>query len=238
MWKKKNYWLNPRNFDNKVLTEKEILIQFNLYNAFWLHDGYSKKPHAELTSGMCSNGYVNCSKVLDKPFLVEILAQQLVRLLRKSGIKEVDWVIGSPYAGITFSYEVAKAFKAIHGFTEKDPSDPKKKRMIWKRFNIPAEAKVLQIEELITTSGTFQEVRRAILKGNSEPVNFLPVVGVLIHRPPKLLINYKIDSEKIKIISLVERLMWAVDPSECPLCKGSSIRYRPKNHWAELTGNK
>ena len=238
MWREKSSWLNPRDFDNRVLTEEDILFQFSLCGAFWIHDGNPKKPHAELTSGLCSNGYVNCSKVFKKPFFTEILAQQLVQLLQKRGIGKVDWVIGSPYAGITFSYEVAKAFRATHGFTEKDPSDPKKKRMTWKRFSIPAEAKVLQIEELITTSGTFQEVRRAILEGNSEPVNFLPIVGTLIHRPPKLPINYKIDGEEIKVISLVEKLMWAVDPSECPLCKALSVRYRPKNHWAELTGNK
>jgi hypothetical protein len=147
-------------------------------------------------------------------------------------------VIGSPYAGITFSYEVAKAFRATHGFTEKDPSDPKKKRMLWKRFNIPAKSKVLQVEELITTSGTFKAVRRAIIEGNSEPVNFLPVVGVLIHRPPKLPVHYEINGEKIKIVPLVEKLMWAVDPSKCSLCRASSIRLSPKNHWAELTGKK
>ncbi len=231
--------LNPRAFDTKVLTEEEILHLFNLCGAFWFHDGDPKKSHAELTSGMCSNGYVNCPEVLKHPNLNEILALQLVRLLlRENGIGKVDWLIGSAYADITFSYEVAKALGAIHGFTEKDPINPEKKRMLWKRMTIPAKAKVLQVEELITTSGTFKEVRRAVREGNSEPVNFLPIVGVLVHRPPKLPIDYEIDDEKIKVISLVEKEMWAVDPSECPLCKAGSPRYRPKSHWKELTGKK
>ncbi|XOA42848.1 MAG: hypothetical protein ACKKMO_03595 [Candidatus Nealsonbacteria bacterium] len=230
--------LNPRAFDTKVLTEKDILHWFNLCDAFWFHDGDPKKPHAELTSGMCSNGYANCPEVLKHPNLNEILALQLVRLLRENRIGKVDWVIGSAYADITFSYEVAKALGAIHGFTEKDPTEPKKKRMLWKRMTIPAKAKVLQVEELITTSGTFKEVRRAVREGNSEQVNFLPIVGVLVHRPPKLPIDYEIDDEKIKIISLIEKGMWAVDPSECSLCKAGSPRYRPKSHWKELTGKK
>lgn len=230
--------LNPRDFDDKILTEEEILHWFDLCDAFWLHDGDAKKPHAELTSGMCSNGYFNCPEVLKHPNLNEILARQLVRLLRENGAGEVDWVIGSPYADITFSYEVAKALGAIHGFTEKDPIEPEKKRMLWERMTIPAKANVLQVEELTTTSGTFKEVRRAVIEGNPESVNFLPIIGILVHRPPKLPVDYKIDETKIKVVSLIEKEVWAVDPSDCPPCKAGSKRLRPKTHWKELTGKK
>lgn len=218
------------------LTEEKILHLFDCCDAFWLHDGDVKNPHAELTSGMCSNGYFNCPEVLKYPAFNEILARQMVRLLQEMKIGKVDWVIGSPYAAITFSYEVAKLLKARHAFTEKDCTDPKKKRMLWSRINISAQAKVLQIEELITTSGTFKEVRRAIIEGNSEPVNFLPIVGVLVHRPPKLPIeDYEINGERVKIIPLIEKEIWAVNPSDCPLCKAGSTRLRPKTHWEELT---
>ena len=161
------------------------------------------------------------------------MAIQLVQKLRESGITrdKVDWVIGSAYAAITFSYEVADALMAIHGYTEKDPSDPKGKRMAWRRMTIPAGANILQIEELVTTSGTFQEVRRAVEEGNTEPVNFLPEVGVLIHRPPKLPADYG----DRRIVALVEKEVWAVEPP-CSLCEAGSPRYRPKSHWRELTG--
>ncbi len=229
---------NPRDFDDKVLTEGEILRWFNICNAFWMHDGDVKKPHAELTSGMCSNGYVNCPEFLKYPNLNEIAALQLVRLLRERGVEKVDWVIGSPYSDITFSYEVAKAFGAIHGFTEKDPEDPKGRKMLWRRMAIPSGANILQIEELTTTSGTFKEVRRAVIKGNPEPINFLEIVGILFHRPPKLPVTYKIDGEKIAVVAIIEKEMWAVEPSRCPLCKAGSPRYKPKSHWKELTGKK
>ena len=227
--------LNPRDFDEEVLTEEAILHWFDVCDASWIHDGDPTKPHAELTSGKCSNGYFNCPEVLKHPNLNEILARQLVRLLIENRVKEVDWVIGSAYADITFSYEVAKAFGAIHGFTEKDPIEPKKKRMLWKRMTIPAESTVLQVEELITTSGTFKEVRRAVVEGNAEPVNFLSTVGVLVHRPPELPVDYEIDGTKIKLVPLIQKEIWAVDPSECPLCKAGSKRLRPKTHWKELT---
>ena len=227
--------INPREYDNKCLSQENILEWFDLCDAAWVHDGDPKKPHAELTSGMCSNGFFDCMRVLKYPNLTEILAQQLAKKLqlRLCLPEERLWVIGSPYAAITFSYEVAKALGAVHGFTEKDPADPKGKIMAWRRMALPVDTYVLQIEELITTSGTFQEVHRAVREGNSESVNLLPIIGALVHRPPKLPVYY---NGSRKVIALIEREIWAVDPSICPLCKKGSARYRPKTHWAELTG--
>jgi len=150
----------------------------------------------------------------------------------------LDYVVGSAYAAITFSYDVARVVRetwgasAIHGFVEKDPADQKK--MVWRRMTIPAGTRVLQIEELITTSGTFREVCRAIKEGNSEPVEFSPIVGALVHRPPKLPADYGAR----KVVAAIEKEIWAVDPKDCELCQAGSPRYRPKTHWAELTGKK
>ena len=227
--------LEPELFKNIPLSQEIILSWFEACDAVWLHNGDPTKPHAELTSGMCSNGFFDCLRVLCHPNLNEILAYELAKRMVKEGLADferVDWVIGSPYAAITFSYEVAKALDATHMFCEKDPADPKGKKMLWKRLTIPESATVLQIEELITTSGTMQEVRRAIKEGNEYPVNFLPVVGTLAHRPPKLPVDYG----EQQVVALVEKEIWAVPPEECPLCKAGSVRYRPKTHWRELTG--
>lgn len=225
--------IDPRYYDGKQLSQEEILHWFNLCDAVWLHDGDLQKPHAALTSRLCSNGFFDCQRVLEYPNINEILARQLASKLKgSSGVWQIDWVIGSSYAAITFSYEVAKALGVNHGFVEKDPTDPDKKRMLWQRSQIPAGAKVIQTEELITTAGTIVEVRRAVEEGNSEPVNFLPIVGALVHRPPKLRTIYG----DRKVIALIEKEIWAVKPEDCPLCRAGSPRYRPKTHWRELTG--
>jgi len=227
-----NLFPNPRDFEGVVMDEKTILDWFDRCDAIWLHDGDPQKPHAELTSGMCSNGFFDCLRVLCHPNLCEILAQQLVKRLRQNGIESVDWVIGSPYAAITFSYEVAKALGAVHSFVEKDPLDQAGKKMVWRRTVVPEGETVLQIEELITTSGTFKEVRRAVTEGNPKPVDVLSVVGSLVHRPPKLPADYG----DLRVIPLIEKEVWAVKPEDCPLCKAGSPRLRPKTHWKELTG--
>lgn len=236
--------LNPRDFVDSDIPEETILHWLDCCDAFWRHDGDPARPHAELSGGACSNAYVNLSKVLCYPTLTEIMAQQLVKKLHAgctakdhgwTGFSQVDWVVGSPYAAITFSYEVAKLMKAIHGFAEKDHEDPKKKKMLWpERFSILKGKSVLQVEELITTSGTFQEVRRAICQAQhqEQPVLFMPIVATIVHRPPKLPAHY----DGVQVVSLVEMEVWAVPPEECPLCKAGSQRVRPKSHWGQLTG--
>ena len=224
--------LDPRHFVGEILSQEEILGWFRDCDAYWMHDGDPKSPHAELTSGKCSNGYFNCPEVLKFPNINEILAHQLAVKLVNGNLKsKVDWVVGSPYSAITFSYEIARVFGAVHGFPEKDPSDPKGKKMIWRRMTIPEGSVVLQVEELITSGGTFKEVRRAVEEGNRYPVVFLPIVGALVHRPPHLPASY----EDRKVVALVEKEVWAVDQKNCPLCQAGSPRYRPKSHWRELT---
>jgi len=122
-----------------------------------------------------------------------------------------------------------------HGFAEKDQEDPKGKKMKWgERFSIPEGQAVLQVEELVTTSGTFQEVKQAIEQApHQKPVNIMPIVAALVHRPPKLSIQYPGD---VRVVALVEKEVWAVKPEECPLCAAGSKRVRPKSNWIELTG--
>jgi orotate phosphoribosyltransferase len=234
--------LNPADFREKGISEPDVISWFELCDAYWGYEGEpsSKNSHAELTSGKCSDAFFDCLRVLRHPNLCEILARQLASRLAPysltgDGFAKPDWVIGSAYAAITFSFEVAKIFGAVHGFVEKDPKDPEGKKMVWKRMQIPEGAKVLQVEELITTIGTTKEVRRAVQEGNGIPVNFLPIVGALVHRPAELPITYGDD---MKVVAVIERAVHSWNPAECPLCKAGSPRFRPKTHWAELTGKK
>ncbi len=216
------------------MTEQEILGLYEKENAIWFfdYDGDLKAPHAELTSGLCSDGYVNSAPVLADPKNVELLVSELVNRLAKRNVVNVDWVIGSAYSAIAFSYELARQLGVRHGFVEKDPANPKK--MVWNRLVIPGHADVLQCEELITTLGTTMEVRRAVEEGNPEPVvRWLPDVATAIYRPAKL------QGGLIDVISLVVKEVKVWKPEECPLCVQGSPRLRPRatqENWARLTG--
>ena len=201
-------WINPENYTGTIIRPCQILSWFESENAYWRYEGEPspEKAHAELSSGLCSNGFFDCLRVLSYPNIAEILGNQLGRRLGHDFFKETDfekieWVVSSAYAAITFGYEVAKCLNARFMNTEKDPTDPKGKGMIWRRMTIPEGANVLQVDELITTSGTFKEVRRSVEEGNAEPVNFITDVGVLIHRPSKLPMAY----EDREVIDLLEK---------------------------------
>ena len=227
--------LNPSTHEEYVFSEDVILEWFKMLDAYWIHSGDPKDPHAELTSGWCSNGFFDCLRVLKYINLSDILANQLGKKIRSViGSQMVDWVIGSPMAGITFAHDLARAVGApINMCVEKDPADPKGKTMLWKRMNIPSDVSVLQIEELTTTAKTLNEVERAIKEGNGNEVNFIPYIGILVHRPPQLPVDFY---EQRKVIALIEKQIWAVPPEECPLCEQGSKKLRPKTNWKELTG--
>lgn len=148
------------------------------------------------------------------------------------GIPEPDWVVGSAYAGITFSYDVARVLRADHAFAEKDGNN-----MTFKRWEIPEGAVVLQIEELITTLKTAKAVREAVQRDNPHKVEFLPFIGTIVYRPDDLSKEQSIDGKRVDIIALLERKIWSVPKEECPLCKAGSKRLKPKENWKELTGN-
>jgi len=228
-------YLNPRDYDNRILIDEDVLPWFSAVNAFWQYEGEPspEKPHAELTSGLCSGGYFDVPRVLRYPKVAEILGRQLGWRLRDSAVLgRVDWVVSSAYAAIVFGHEVAKVLNAVFLNTEKDPTNPKKQ--LWQKQTIPGGSRVLQVEELITTTQTLEEVRRAVIEDNAEPVEFLPIVGTLVLRPEKILSEYAGKA----IIGFIEREIKNYRPEECPYCTVGSLPYRPKTHWAELTGKK
>lgn len=235
--------IEPRNFRDEILPTETILSWLENQDAFWQYWGEpnAQRPHARLSSGKCSNGFFDCLRILCFPNISEILAQQLAQKIRpalnnflgknKSGQTSL-WVISSAYAALTFGHDVARELGAAFMFVEKDCNDPKGKRMTWQRMSIPAGARVIQIEELITTSDTFKEVRRAVQESNEEIVQFAPFVGTIIHRPEKIVREYN----GIQVISLVERQVSNYSPEACIYCRVGSKPLKPKKNWKELTG--
>lgn len=213
-----------------MLSEEAILDIYRGYNAVWFFDyeGDPQAPHGELTSGLCTDGYINSAPVLADPRMNQLLASELIRRLGLARIQEVTWVVGSAYAAITFSYEVARQIGVRHGFVEKDPINSR--NILWQRLIIPSGSVVLNCEELITTLGTVREVWRAVKEGNGEPVLFLRTIATAVWRPASLR-----EPAGEWIVALVRRAIKSWQPEECPLCKRGSPRYRPKSHWRELT---
>ena len=209
-----------------------ILSWLRNEDAFWEYDGEpsADKPHAELSGGRCSNGFIDMPSILCFPNIAEILGKELARRLMELRL-DVNCVVSSPYSALTLGHEVAKELGAVFRHPIKDPADPKQKKMLWRGEPIPAGSKVLQVEELITTTSTVWEVQNAIIQGTGyKTLFFVPEVGTLVHRPEKAQTRYN----WVVIIPLLEKVMqnFSVD---CPYCKVDSKKLRPRDNWAELT---
>ncbi|MDD5341878.1 MAG: hypothetical protein PHI73_00860 [Patescibacteria group bacterium] len=218
--------LGPCNFMDRDMTVEEFRHIAELCGAFWIRPDVRDPniPHALLTKGGHSDGFVNTLVVLSYTNLCHILAHQLVNRIRRVYDGPVGWVVGSDHAGAAFSHSVAFILGARHDFTEKGPNDTQ----IWKRFQILPGEVVLQVEELMTSSGTLMAVRNGIRAGNVEPVTFAPVVGVLVHRSTV----YEIEDGPVISAFHYDMTNWTQE--ECHLCPIGSEALPPKAIWEQF----
>jgi orotate phosphoribosyltransferase len=195
---------------------------FEEYGAIWIHDGNPARPHALLTSGLHSDGFVNCTKVTQHPLVLQAavtegLSPQLADL-------KPDWVIGSAFGAITFAHAVAHYLLARAGFTEKDGDVMK-----LARFEIAPNETVLVVEDTISTGGSTKKTIEGIIASGVDDKRILPYIVALVNR------SGSEDLAGRKIRALLTPVIHAWTPSECPLCKAGSQPVRPKAHWNELT---
>lgn len=229
--------IRPEQFRTGVFNPAgAILTWLKNEDAYWEYKGEPSpdKPHAKLSSGLCSNGFIDMPSILQYPYIAEILGMELVKLLKLRYGIETDVVVSSPYSALTLGYEVAKELGAVFRHPIKDPSDPEQKRMLWRGRTLPEGSRVLQVEELITTASTVWEVRSAVQEAHRGiRLYWSGVVGTLVHRPSHVPIVYP----EMAVIALLEKEMQNYpEGTPCPYCEVGSEKLRPRDNWAELIG--
>src|SRR5262245_31620623 len=153
---------------------------FEENGAIWIHDGNPNRPHALLTSGLHSDGFVNCTFITQQPALLQKIVSSPDGLLPHLPKEKVDWVIGSAFGAITFSHSVALQMNSRAGFTEKDGE-----AMKLSRFEIEPSASVLVVEDTISTGGSTLKTIDGILSAGIQKQNILPYIVCLVNRSGK-----------------------------------------------------
>lgn len=120
------------------------------------------KGHFKLTSGLHSDTYIQCARVLEYPQLTHQLAKEATsRLPEGLGI---DLVAAPAVGGILFGYAVAYCLAQRLVFSERVEG-----RMEFRRsFEIPAHARVLVCEDVVTTGGSVKELIALIKAADAE----------------------------------------------------------------------
>lgn len=166
--------------------------------------------HFLLTSGRHSNQYLQCALVLQKPSVAEKLSQELCKKIEE---QNVDIVIGPAIGGITFAYEMARQLGALALFAEREEGAMTLRR----GFTIAPGARVLVVEDVITTGGSVREVVELVKKLGGQVVG----VASLVDRS-----NGKVEFG-CPFTSLLPIEVVSYSAEECPLCKEGKPIVKP-----------
>jgi orotate phosphoribosyltransferase len=166
--------------------------------------------HFVLTSGRHSDTYVQCARILEDPALVTLLAKTAVERLPE-GV-QIDLVAAPAVGGLIIGFAVAQALGVKFIFSERESG-----RMVFRRaFEVPAGARVLVVEDVVTTGGSVGEVIDLVREAGGE------VAGVvsLIDRGG----DKKFQAPFWPLLQL-EVESWA--PESCGLCADEVPVYSP-----------
>ncbi|WP_029453316.1 orotate phosphoribosyltransferase [Clostridium algidicarnis] len=157
--------------------------------------------HFLLSSGMHSNKYCQCAKVLEDPKEAEKVLENVATQLKDI---EFDVVVGPAMGGILVAYELARQLGKVCIFTERQDG-----KMTLKRgFELKKGQKVIISEDVVTTGKSFKETEEVIKSYGAEVVAVACIVdrsnGKIHERPLYSAIKLQVDN---------------YDPKDCPLCK-------------------
>lgn len=164
--------------------------------------GVLRKGHFLYTSGMHGEQYLQCAKVLEQPKYAEEIIKGLAEEFKEDNI---DIVVGPAIGGITISYEFARQLDTPSIFAEREND----KMTLRRGFTIPKGARVLVVEDVITTGGSVKEVIELV----KEASGVLAGVAILVDRT-----GGEIDFGA-KLVSAYSEKFKAYAPEDCPICK-------------------
>ncbi len=219
-------------------TSEEWVQAYKDRNAYWVHDGNPRRPHALLRSGLHSSGFFNSRLVIADEQLLREAAHNLVQLYFQKidkDLSRIDCVVG-PQTGATklarfISEDIEERIDTVCEWAspEKSEEGGRKVMKFTNEGNPPyALDRVLLCEDVLTTGGSVELCSEAI---NKRQARVLHVVLVLVNRS-----GLK-DLPGKQIVSLVEKHMPTWPAEECPLCKQGSAAIYPKDNWDSLNAS-
>ncbi len=178
-----------------MIDEKEVLEIFRKTQAHL-------KGHFILSSGLHSEHYLQCAKVLQHPEYAEKLCRELAGYFKKAG---PTVVMAPALGGVVVSYEAARHLNARALFTER-----KEGEMILRRgFELGKDDRVLVVEDVVTTAGSVREVIEVVKKAKAKLVG----VGCIVNRSGKS-VDFGVEFKSILELDIPD-----YSQEECPLCK-------------------
>ncbi len=178
-----------------MLTQEQAL---NCYK----QTGAILKGHFKLTSGRHSDTYMQSAKLFIDTKQSEMVCKALAEKLAG---EKIDMVVSPAVGGILMGYEVARQLGVPNIFAERENGEMTLRR----GFSIEKGAKVVVVEDVVTTGGSVKEVVKLVQGLGAEVV----AVASLVDRS-----NGAVDFG-VKYVNLISMEVVSYDPEECPICK-------------------
>ena len=161
--------------------------------------------HFVLSSGLHSSKYIQCAKLLSFPNLAKEICSSLAKKIKKK-FKSIDLILSPAMGGVIIGYEIGKLLKKETIFCERVNGLFTLRR----GFHIEKGAKVLIIEDVITTGKSSLECVKLITKSGGKLLGFASIIDRSTKKSSKIKKNIishmKIDVPTFKKNNLPEAL--------------------------------
>ena len=127
--------------------------------------------HFVLSSGLHSSKYIQCAKLLSFPNLADKICKSLANKIKKK-FKKIDLILAPAMGGVIIGYEIGKLLKKETIFCERENG----KFTLRRGFNIKKGARVLIIEDVITTGKSSLECVKLIKKSKAKLIGFASII--------------------------------------------------------------
>lgn len=177
------------------MTEKEMLKLMEQAGAY-------EEGHFLMKSGRHASAFLQCAHLIEHADIADKLCGELAERCRECG---ADLVIGPALGGMIFGYTVSRMLGKRFIYCERRDGVMTLRR----GFRIPRGAKVLVVEDMVTTGGSVREVLEIIRAFEAEPV----MVASITDRT-----RGRVDFG-VPFVSLVKIDMQYYPADDCPLCR-------------------
>ena len=161
--------------------------------------------HFILSSGLHSSRYIQCAKLLSFPYLANEICSSLAKKIKKR-FKSIDLILAPAMGGIIIGYEIGRLLKKETIFCERVNG----KFSLRRGFRIKKDAKVIIIEDVITTGKSSLECVRLINKSGAKLLGFASIIDRSTKKTLKIkneiISHMKIDVPTFKKNNLPEVL--------------------------------
>ena len=127
--------------------------------------------HFILSSGLHSSKYIQCARLLSQPRMAELICKSLSNKIKKK-FKKIDLILAPAMGGIIIGYEIGRLLNKETIFCER----VKGKFKLRRGFLIKKDAKVLIVEDVITTGKSSMECVKLIKSAKAKLVGFASII--------------------------------------------------------------